>query len=98
MSGRGAGGAVVRRRLLIHGRVQGVAFRHATREAAARAGVAGFVRNLADGRVEAVLEGAPEAVARAEAFCRRGPPAARVEAVDASDEPPEGLRGFEILR
>jgi len=91
------GEAVVRRRLLIRGRVQGVAFRFATREAATRAGVAGFVRNLADGRVEAVLEGPPEAVARAEAFCRRGPPAARVDAVDASDEPPAGLRGFGIL-
>jgi acylphosphatase len=98
VSGLAASGGVVRRRLLIRGRVQGVAFRHATREAAARAGVAGFVRNLADGRVEAVLEGTPDAVARAEGFCRRGPPAARVEAVDASDEPPQGLRGFEILR
>lgn len=87
---------VVRRRLLIRGRVQGVAFRFATREAAARAGISGWVRNLADGSVEAVLEGPPEAVARAEAFCRRGPPAARVESVDASDEPPEGLRGFGI--
>lgn len=86
----------VRRRLRIRGRVQGVAFRWSTCEAAEAAGVAGWVRNRPDGSVEAVLEGNPEVVARVEAFCRSGPPAARVEAVEAVDETPEDLDGFEI--
>jgi acylphosphatase len=86
----------VRRRLVIRGRVQGVAFRWSTHDEARRLGVDGWVRNLADGSVEAVLEGPPDLVARAEAFCAEGPPAARVREVEASDEPPEGLAGFEI--
>jgi acylphosphatase len=85
-----------RRRLVIHGRVQGVAFRAATLDAAARAGVAGWVRNRADGTVEAVLEGAPDAVAQVEDFCARGPSLARVARVEASDEPPQGLEGFRV--
>jgi len=88
--------ARVRRRLVIRGRVQGVAFRWSTREEARRLGLDGFVRNLADGSVEAVFEGPAEAVARAEAFCATGPPAARVTDVAARDEAPEGLTGFEV--
>jgi acylphosphatase len=86
----------VRRRLRVRGRVQGVAFRWSTRAEARRLGVDGWVRNLPDGSVEAVLEGPADAVARAEAFCGVGPPAARVDGVDARDEAPEGLAGFEI--
>ncbi|MDX1648409.1 MAG: acylphosphatase [Myxococcota bacterium] len=85
-----------RRRLVIHGRVQGVAFRDATVSAARRAGVAGWVRNRPDGTVEAVLEGPPDGVARVERFCSEGPPLARVERVDGTDEAPEGLAGFEV--
>lgn len=85
-----------RRRLVVHGRVQGVAFRAATREAARCAGVHGWVRNRPDGSVEAVLEGAPDAVAELERFCERGPAAARVERLERIDEPPEGLVDFEI--
>lgn len=85
-----------RRRLVIHGRVQGVAFRDATVSAARRAGVAGWVRNRADGTVEAVLEGPPAAVAEVERFCGEGPPLARVERVEGADEAPEGLHGFEV--
>ena len=88
--------AAVRRRLRIQGRVQGVGFRMSTAEAARRIGVAGHVRNLPDGSVEAVFEGSPEQVARAEAFCAEGPPHARVTGVDAADEPLEGLAGFAI--
>jgi acylphosphatase len=87
---------VVRRRLLVHGRVQGVFFRDSTRERARREGVAGWARNCPDGSVEVVLEGGSEAVARVAAFCERGPRGARVERVESSDERSEGLRGFEI--
>jgi len=86
----------VRRHLVVRGRVQGVAFRWSTQEEARRLGVAGWVRNRDDGSVEAVFEGAPDAVERAEAFCASGPPAARVDAVEGRDEPAEGLEGFEI--
>ncbi|NNL68258.1 MAG: acylphosphatase [Myxococcales bacterium] len=86
----------MRRRLRIEGRVQGVGFRWSTAEAARRIGVAGFVRNLPDGAVEAVFEGAPEQVAQAEAFCADGPPHARVQRVAGADEPPEGLADFSI--
>jgi acylphosphatase len=86
----------IRRRVVVSGRVQGVAFRASARRQARAAGVEGFVRNLADGRVEAVLEGEPDAVARLLAWCREGPSGARVERVEASEETPEGLSGFEI--
>jgi acylphosphatase len=89
-------GERVRRHLVIRGRVQGVAFRWSTREQAHRLGVDGWVRNLVDGSVEAVFEGPADEVARAEAFCASGPPAARVTSVDACDEAPEGLAGFEV--
>jgi len=88
--------ARIRRRVVVSGRVQGVAFRASARREARAAGVAGFVRNLADGRVEAVLEGEPEAVAVVLAWCREGPSHARVDRVETHDEAPEGLSGFEI--
>jgi acylphosphatase len=86
----------MRRRLLVSGRVQGVAFRDSVRRHAHAAGAAGWARNLPDGAVEVVLEGAPAAIARVEAFVRTGPRWARVEAVDVRDEEPEGLGGFEV--
>jgi acylphosphatase len=89
-------GATVRRRVLVHGRVQGVFFRGATQRRARALGVAGWVRNRADGSVEAVFEGARDAVEAALAFCREGPPGARVERVDVSEEAPEGLGGFDV--
>ena len=85
---------MLRRRLVVSGIVQGVGFRISV--ARRLRGVAGWVRNLPDGRVEVVLEGEPDAVATAEAFVREGPRGARVEEVEAADEEPEGLRGFEI--
>jgi acylphosphatase len=86
----------IRRRLVIRGHVQGVAFRASTVSEARRAGVTGWVRNLPDGRVEVVLEGAPAAVCEVERFCERGPDLARVEEVDAADEEPEGLPDFAV--
>ena len=87
---------MIRRRLLISGRVQGVWFRDSCRDEAARAGVAGWARNLPDGRVEVVLEGEPTGVERVEAWCHRGPRHASVVAVDGSDEAPAGENGFKI--
>ena len=86
----------VRRRVAVSGLVQGVFFRDTCRREAAAAGVAGWVRNLTDGRVEAVFEGAPEAVDRMVAWCRRGPSGAVVEDVDVRDEAVEGLGGFSV--
>jgi len=88
----------VRRRVVVQGRVQGVWFRGATEKRARALGLAGWVRNRPDGKVEAVFEGARDAVEAALAFCRTGPPAARVEQVDVADEPPEGLDGFRVRR
>ena len=88
--------SVVRRRLLIEGRVQGVYYRASCKAEAVGAGVAGWVANRPDGRVEAVLEGGPEAVARVERWCRSGPPHARVTAVHGFDEAPAGAAGFTV--
>lgn len=86
----------VRRRVVVSGRVQGVAFRASTREQARRAGADGWVRNRPDGSVEAVFEGASAAVEWLVAWCGRGPSWARVERVETFAEGPESLRGFEI--
>jgi acylphosphatase len=87
---------MVRRRVVVHGRVQGVFFRDSARERAAAHGVAGWVANRPDGAVEAVLEGEPEAVDRVVRFLETGPPSAHVERVETSDEAPEGLSGFSV--
>ncbi len=88
--------AAVRRRLLISGRVQGVFFRAGAQRHAERAGLVGWARNLGDGRVEVVMEGEPDAVEALERWCHRGPPAASVAGVEATEEPPEGLASFVI--
>jgi acylphosphatase len=87
---------MVRRRLVIRGRVQGVFFRDTLRRVADRNEVAGWARNTFDGTVEAVLEGEPDAVARVAAFAHEGPGGASVTGVDVTEEEPEGLRGFAI--
>lgn len=87
---------VIRRRAIVHGRVQGVFFRDTTRRQAAARGVAGWVRNRPDGTVEAVFEGEPDAVEALLAFCRGGPRGAAVERVEVFDEQPGGLTGFEV--
>lgn len=86
----------VRRRVLVHGRVQGVGFRASCRRRAADAGVGGWVRNTERGEVEAAFEGPPGAVDALVAWCRTGPSWARVEAVDVTDEPPRGESLFTI--
>jgi acylphosphatase len=85
-----------RRRVKVHGRVQGVFFRDATRREAGRVGIAGWVRNCADGTVEAVFEGDEDAVQRIVDWVRKGPGHAEVERVDVSEEEPEGLSGFDV--
>jgi acylphosphatase len=86
----------IRRRVSVRGRVQGVFFRAATRQRARALGVDGWVRNRPDGSVEAVFEGAPEAVEAAVAFCRSGPPGARVLDVEVTREEPQGEPGFSV--
>jgi acylphosphatase len=85
-----------RRHVKVHGRVQGVFFRDSTRREAERAGVAGWVRNCADGTVEAVFEGDEDAVARMVEWVREGPGHADVDRVDVDEEEPEGLSAFEV--
>jgi acylphosphatase len=85
---------VVRRRLLVRGRVQGVWFRESCRREAERMGVRGHARNLDDGRVEVVLEGDAAAVAALEDWCAHGPDRAIVTGVTATTEPPEGTERF----
>ena len=89
-------GDLVRRRVIVHGRVQGVFFRDSMRQRANAHGVSGWARNRADGAVEAVLEGPAEAVGRVLRFAETGPPQAEVSGVEVSEENPEGLSGFEI--
>ncbi|HKW03304.1 MAG TPA: acylphosphatase [Vicinamibacterales bacterium] len=85
------------RRYLVSGRVQGVGFRFYVLEAADSEGISGSVKNLPDGRVEVIAEGEREAVDRFEGRIRRGPPAARVEDVERTDEVPSGrVTGFRI--
>jgi acylphosphatase len=87
---------IVRKRVRVHGRVQGVFFRDSLRRAAEREGVAGWAANRADGTVEAVLEGDAEPVDRLVELCRGGPGHASVERLDVDDEQPEGLQGFDV--
>jgi len=88
---------VIRRRVVVHGRVQGVFFRDTMRRMAQSRGVAGSVRNRPDGAVEAVFEGDPEAVESMLRFSRQGPERAVVERVEETEEEPEGLEGFRIV-
>jgi acylphosphatase len=87
---------VVRYRVLISGRVQGVFFRDTCRRLAEQHGVAGWVRNLSDGRVEAVFEGPPDDVSRLVDWAHTGPRLAAVDDVAIQPEPPEGLCAFHI--
>jgi acylphosphatase len=86
----------MRKRLIVHGDVQGVFFRDTARRRAAALGVAGWIRNCPDGTVEAVVEGDGAAVAAMASFCAEGPDGARVDRVDERQEPSEGLQGFEV--
>jgi len=87
---------VVRRRVIVHGRVQGVFFRDTVRRRAEQLGVAGSVANQPDGTVAAVFEGPEEHVAVLVEYCGRGPDRAAVERVEVFEEEPEGDEGFRI--
>jgi acylphosphatase len=89
-------GAPVRCRVVVRGRVQGVFFRDSVRRQALDARVSGWVENRPDGAVEAVFEGAADAVRRMVEFCRRGPPQAEVLDVECFDEASEGISGFGV--
>ena len=95
-----ADAAAARRRVrvVVTGDVQGVGFRWSARREAEERGVAGWVRNRPDGRVEAVFEGIPDAVDAMVSWCRTGPRWATVSDVDVVDEAPEGASGFDIER
>lgn len=86
------------RRVIVSGDVQGVGFRFQARTVARDLGVAGWVRNLTDGNVEAWIEGAPAAVEAMLAWLRRGPPAARVARLEVEEKDFQGHPSFEIRR
>ena len=88
--------STARKRVVVHGRVQGVFFRDTTRRQAGSRGVAGWVTNRPDGAVEAVFEGEPDAVDSLVRFAREGPRGADVDDVEVFDEEPEGLSGFDV--
>jgi acylphosphatase len=86
----------VRRRVIVHGSVQGVGFRVSVARAAETRRLCGWVRNCEDGTVEAVFEGDEEAVEALVRYCEYGSSGANVSHVVAVVEEPEGLSGFEI--
>ncbi|MES2154151.1 MAG: acylphosphatase [bacterium] len=90
----------MRLHLWVSGRVQGVYFRESMRREAERMGVEGWVRNMPDGRVEAVVQGDAPLVQALATWCKRGPPAAEVTGVEAAPEPdaPLGDAGFHVRR
>ncbi len=87
-----------RAHVYVSGDVQGVFFRDSTREQAERLGLSGWVRNIPDGRVEALFEGPSDKVREVVRWCEQGPPHAAVENVDVEfDTAQEGLSGFQVL-
>jgi acylphosphatase len=85
-----------RRRVVVHGEVQGVNFREEARREAERAGLAGWVTNREDGGVEAVFEGDASAVDRVVSWCRSGSGSAKVEHVEETEEEPQDESGFKV--
>ncbi len=86
----------IRRRITVHGRVQGVFFRDSLRQRANSHGVAGWASNRSDGCLEAVFEGPSYNVERLIEFAKIGPRHAEVDSVDVREEAPEGLSGFNV--
>lgn len=84
------------RRAVVTGRVQGVGYRFFAERIARELGIAGWVRNLPDGSVEALLEGEEDALARFLERLRRGPLASRVDSLVVEERPVQGLESFEI--
>ena len=92
------GGKDRRAHVYVSGIVQGVAFRYYAQHKAGELGVSGWVKNLPDGRVEAVFEGDDAAVDRLVGWCRRGPDRAHVERVETTAEAPLGEAIFRVTR
>jgi acylphosphatase len=88
--------AAIRRHVVVAGRVQGVWFRDSCRAEARRLGVAGWVRNRSDGRVEAEVEGPPDGVLTLVNWCQHGPPRAQVTDIEVTEIEPIGEVGFSI--
>lgn len=87
----------VRAHLFVSGVVQGVSFRASTQDQARRRGIVGWVKNLDDGRVEAVAQGSKDKTAELVAWCRKGPPSAKVEKLDVTwGDVGDEFRDFEI--
>jgi acylphosphatase len=87
----------VRAHLFVSGVVQGVSFRASTQDQARRRGIVGWVKNLDDGRVEAVAQGSKDRMRELVAWCRKGPPAAKVEKLDVTwEEVGDEFRDFEV--
>lgn len=82
--------------VVVDGRVQGVWFRESARREADRLSISGWIRNLPDGRVEAVYEGPRQAVEEMVAWTNRGPERAHVTDLHIEDEEPQGERGFTV--
>ncbi len=89
--------ATVRRRVVVHGHVQGVFFRDTARRLAECHAVAGWIRNNPDGTVEAVFEGGPDDVDLLVQFCRTGPRGAVVDRIAVEEEEPDAVAGFAVL-
>jgi acylphosphatase len=87
---------LVRYRVVVSGQVQGVFFRATCRRLAEENGVSGWIRNMPDGRVEAVFEGPPDSVGRLVDWARHGPRLALVDDIGIHSETPEGLATFQI--
>lgn len=88
----------IRAHVFVSGRVQGVGFRMSTWEVANELGLSGWVRNLPDGRVEAVFEGSKDMVEEVIRWCHQGNPPALVKDVVVEYKIPEDIRGFDIRR
>ena len=88
---------MIRRLVTVSGHVQGVFFRETTRRMAEAHAVSGWVRNTAEGTVEAAFEGAPDAVETVIEFCRTGPEGAKVAGVEVRERQPEHAQGFRVL-
>ena len=88
----------IRVHVFVSGRVQGIGYRYSTVNEARRLGVNGWVRNLPDGRVEALFEGSKATVEEIIKWCHKGPRAAVVKDVAVEYEEPEGFGGFETRR
>jgi acylphosphatase len=84
--------------IVVSGKVQGVFFRHYTREKALQLDITGNVRNTDDGRVEIIATGTPEQLSALTAFCKQGPPRAAVTAVQSEKIPLQHFTSFEIAR